>query len=490
MHRLNKLTDYLSVLLLVSTCFVAYLGSCLWAITAFAGDGVRVTSMNTARSFATPSGPYLIGGDTIRYGVGDNVRLLSVNVGGLSLARSNVSKPQIAIRRINNAVVAGERLTFFYPGVAAGNNINLEGDEALSMEQAMNNDFITSGGLDVFLNRDRGVERANNIERVDFVVPAGIVLPTSAALLAEVGTVANEKHGNNTYKIALITAIDGFGQPAGYGPLRTVEGNVDYGNMGRPTDSSGTALRNLYLRNGPAPVGANNGPVGYVRGDTNFIGLSFVSFAALGATPSQVVYGYSLFPNDVFDSNDLVGLADVPTDTSGGINGGDIYGGTFAIFSSAAAENETTERLADLKIEKTVETYDPTNQNNKSIPGNEKTYHLTVINEGSGSPDTDSLFIVDSLPPEVTFWGGDVDGGPEINSVSWMDNNSAMTFDFTSDVGFAQGNIAPSDFSACSYSPLPEHDPNVRFICIRPRGTMAFDPGDPSFTLTFRVRID
>ena len=73
-------------------------------------------------------------------------------------------------------------------------------------------------------------------------------------------------------------------------------------------------------------------PVGYKGRDTNFIGMSFVSFSAMGATPGQTVYGYSLFPNDMFDSNDLVGLSDAPLNTGTGTNGGDIFGGTFASF--------------------------------------------------------------------------------------------------------------------------------------------------------------
>lgn len=458
---------------------------------AVAGDGVAVSSMTTVRTPAIPSGPYLINGDTITYGVGDNVRITSINVSGISLTRSSVSKPGITIKRINNPVVTGERLTFFYPGTVSGNTVDIEGDEAPSMEIAMNDDYLTSGGLDVFLNQDRGVEKANNIERIDFVVPSGIQLPSTAALLQEVGTVANEKHGNNTYKIAMITAVDAFGQPTAYGDLKLIEGNADYGNMGRPTDSSGSRLRNQYMRNGPTPMGANNGPVAFIRGDTNFIGLSFLSFAALGASPSQIVYGYSIFPNDVFDSNDLVGLTDVPLNTNGSVNGGDIYGGTFAIFSSAAAENETSEQNVDLQISKISETYGSVGHNRKSIPGNDKLYHITVTNLGDGSPDPDSLLIIDALPGEVSFWGGDVDdGGPESNAVAWSETNTGLTFSYASDVRFAQGLSAPASFLDCNYSPPMDYDQSVRFVCIRPQGTMAGDPGDPSFTVTFRVRID
>jgi len=458
---------------------------------AWAGDGVPVTSVTTLRTAATPSGPYNIGGNIINYGVGDNVRITGANVGGLDLTRSAISKPQIDIKRKDNIIVQGERLTLFYPGQTSGTTINIEGDEATSMEIAMNDDYLTSAGLDVFLNRDTGVEKANNIERIDFVVSNGISLPSTPALLNEIGTIANEKHGNNTYKIALITALDAFSEPAAFGNLRTVQGNVDYGNVGRPQNSSGTNLRNLYIRNGETPVGGGgNGPMEYIRSDTNFIGLSFISFDALGATAGQTVYGYSLFANDMTDSLDLVGLSNAPTNTSGNVNGGDIYGGTFAIFSSAAAEAQASEGAASLQAQKTVEVYDPLNEGLYAIPGNDVIYDITVTNSGTASPDDNSLFLVDELPSDIIFFDGDIDdGGPLTDPVEFIDNSSGLSFDASSDVGYSTGSVAPTTFTACNYPSLGGYDSNITHVCFRPTGEMSHGTPNPSFSLRFRAQI-
>lgn len=478
-----------SVLRNLAVIFLA----CVWGVVpTWAGDGIPVTSMATTYTPATPSGPYNINGNTIYYGVGDNVRIDSVNAAGLTLTRSAISKPNISIQRINNATVSGERLTLFYPATKRGNDVFIQGDEAPSMEIAMNDDYLTSGGLDVFLNVDGSTEKANNIERVDFIVPAGINLPTTPSLVAEIGTVANEKHGNNSYKIALITSLDAFNQPNGYGPLRLIEGGVDHGNMGRPATSTGTLLRNAYTRNGTAPVGGGgNGPSAYIRSDTNFIGLSFISFAALGATAGQKVYGYSLFPNDMFDTNDLIGLTDAPLNTSGGVNGGDIYGGTFAIFSTPAAEAEASEGGdPNLQGNKTVEVFDPLSEGLYALPGNDVIYEISVTNIGLGSPDADSLFLVDELPSNVEFYNGDIDdAGPETDPVGFTDSGSTLTFNYATDVGFATGGTAPSSFAACSYTPAIGYDPNVTHVCINPGGTMAYGPANPSFSFKFRARI-
>lgn len=466
-------------------------GATVW-VPAMAGDGTPVSSASTVRSAATPSGPYSIAGDTISYGVGDNVQITSVTVGTLSLTRSAISKPSIKINRIDNATVQGERITLFYPGTVSGSTVNVEGDEALTMEVAMNDEYLTSGGLDVFLNVDGNVEKANNIERIDFVVPSGINLPNSAALLDEIGTVANEKHGNNTYKIAMITAIDAFGEPSAYASLRTIEGNADYGSIGRPTNSSGTNLRNLHFRNGTAPVsGGGNGDVEYVRSDTNIIGLSFVSFAALGATPGQTVYGYSLFGSDMADSNDLVGLTDALLTTSGSANGGDIYGGTFAIFSTPAAEAETSEGAPDLQSAKTVSVYDPTSLGLYAVPGNDVVYTITIANQGDGSPDADSLFMVDSLPGAVEFYNGDFDGtyGSEVDPVVFSDSSSGLTFSYAFDVGYSDLSVAPLNMTACDYDPDLGYDDAVKHVCVQPGGTLDFGTPSPSMSISFRARI-
>lgn len=465
----------------------------LWSNTkAYAGDGIPVTSMTTIRIPATSSGPYNIDRYTINYGVGDDVQITAVNVGSLSLPllRSSVSKPNIKINRIDNLNASGERMTLFYPGLVSRRTVNIVGSEALNMDIAMSDDSITSGGLDIFMNVDSGVERANNIERVDYIVPAGINLPTTAALLNEIGTVANEKHGNNSYQIAMITSLDAFGQPASYASLKTIQGNVDYGNMGRPQDSSGTFLRNLYIRNGPAPVaGGGNGPLAYIRGDTNFIGLSFVSFASMGASPGQTVYGYSLFPNDVSDANDLVGLSDVPL-TTGGRNGGDIYGGTFAIFATPAAEAEVSEGGAVLTGQKTVSVYDPTSSGLYAIPGNDVIYVIDIKNEGTGPADANSLFLVDDLPEEVIFYNNDIDdGGPATDPVVFIDSGSGLSFNYATDVKYATGVTKPTSNSDCDYNPVAGYDPNVKFICISPSGVLRAGTPDPSFSIQFRTQI-
>ena len=469
--------------------------TCLWffalSSAALAGDGIPVTSITTVRTNAPNSGPYTQNGKTVYYGRGDNVKMTSAVAGGITLSRSSISKPSIVIKRIDNPQSSGERLTMFYSGRISGSNIYIEGEEALDMETAMNDDYITSGGLDVFMNTAAGVEKPNNIERVDFIVPVGINLPSTAALLNEIGTIANEKHGNNTYKIAMITSLDAFGAPASYATLATIQGNVDYGNLGRPKNSSGTNMYNIYMRNALNPSGGSNGPVGYEGRDTNFIGMSFVSFAAMGATPGQTIYGYSLFPNDMFDSNDLVHLTDAPLTTGTGTNGGDIFGGTFAVFATPAAELQTgSGGTPNLQATKSVEIYDPLNESLYAVPGNDVIYTITLANSGNASPDAGTIFFVDKIPAQIEFYNGDIDdGGPQTNPITFVPGSSGLGFTYAIDSGYSSSAVSPTNMAGCTYSPISGYDPNVKYVCFAPTGTMATGSPAPSFDLKFRAQV-
>jgi uncharacterized repeat protein (TIGR01451 family) len=251
-------------------------------------------------------------------------------------------------------------------------------------------------------------------------------------------------------------------------------------------------MYNVYMRNNLHASGGTNGPVGYEGRDTNFIGMSFVSFAAMGATPSQTIYGYSLFPNDMFDSNDLVDLTDAPLTTGTGTNGGDIFGGTFAVFTTPAAELQSgSGGTPAMAASKAVEIYDPLNAGLYAVPGNDVVYTIDLTNSGNASPDADTMFFTDKLPPEIEFYNGDIDGaGPQTNPIEFVDNSSGLTWNYASDSGYSNSAVRPTTMAGCSYAPASGYDPNVTYICFAPSGTMSNGGSPaPSFELKFRARL-
>lgn len=130
---------------------------------------------------------------------------------------------------------------------------------------------------------------------------------------------------------------------------------------------------------------------------------------------------------------------------------------------------------------------DPVNgtTNPKAIPGAVVRYSFTVQNSGPTATDSNSVFIVDSLPAQISV-------GTAASPVFTQGSpTSALTFSAASDIRYSNAATAPASFAACTYSPVAAYDPAVRYVCLRPQGSMAGSTGTPtSFTLSIEGRIN
>jgi len=130
---------------------------------------------------------------------------------------------------------------------------------------------------------------------------------------------------------------------------------------------------------------------------------------------------------------------------------------------------------------------DPVNgtTNPKAIPGAVVRYSFTVQNSGPTATDSNSVFIVDSLPAQISV-------GTAASPVFTQGSpTSALSFSAASDIRYSNSATAPASFAACTYSPVTTYDPAVRYVCLRPQGSMAGSTGTPtSFTLSIEGRIN
>jgi len=121
-----------------------------------------------------------------------------------------------------------------------------------------------------------------------------------------------------------------------------------------------------------------------------------------------------------------------------------------------------------------------------AVPSSDVVYTISVINRGDGAVTNDSIFLVDALPGEVTFFNDPL--GPAVMFAQTGGAN--LTFSEATDVGFALAGPAPANFNACNYIPQPGYDPLVRFVCLNPRGAMAAGDPDPTVSFSFRARVN
>ena len=128
-----------------------------------------------------------------------------------------------------------------------------------------------------------------------------------------------------------------------------------------------------------------------------------------------------------------------------------------------------------------------------NLPGHDVLYSITVTNTAAGITTPNTVFILDPLPSQVTFFNGDANGSAAgTDPVYFTNASSGLTFNYATDVRYATGSTTPANFAACTYSPLVGYDPAVRYICINPKGAMngILVTPTPQFSVNFRTRIN
>lgn len=155
-------------------------------------------------------------------------------------------------------------------------------------------------------------------------------------------------------------------------------------------------------------------------------------------------------------------------------------------------EDYEIQLLADIDTSaiKTVQIWDPNNLGLYAIPGNDVIYTITSTNEGD--VPVNSVFLVDTLPSEVSFYNDDLDdAGPETHPVSFAQTGpGGLTFNYPADVGYSKGAALPTNMTECNDTVTPGYDSGVNYICFAPQGQFVTGNPDPTFSVSFRARID
>ena len=199
-----------------------------------------------------------------------------------------------------------------------------------NMAETLSSRILNRGAVDLFSNV---ASDAKNIERVDFIFDHGVIAPIDPATLENAGHAVGEKNGNNPIQLAAILELDVFGQPLRFGslvrinPIGCASPNLCYGQ---------TDIEHEYAFLQNAPIAPQGFPV-VTETSVERVSMVVASTAALGLSPGQRYYGFSLFANDVNASvHTLIDPATFPNDTDDGAStdgdDADIYGGLAGYF--------------------------------------------------------------------------------------------------------------------------------------------------------------
>ena len=236
----------------------------------------------------------------MQFGVGATNDL---NLSGFSIGADNYSLIQladsVAFRRIDGQGATGERQLVFFEYNA---NNEIRTSYTNTMAEAMLATTINRG-VDNSFSNDASTA-SNNLERIDYIISAGLAVPSAS--LNSIGFLVLERGGNDPFKIAAITSLDGSGKPNGFGTLQSVSTNT-WGKVGPNIQTAVMRREENETEFRPSHL---------VSSQT--ISGVYISISSLGINPGQKIYGYALFPNDINASNDLINLSDFPKTTSGG----------------------------------------------------------------------------------------------------------------------------------------------------------------------------
>ncbi len=251
-------------------------------------------------------------------GAADSVFVNAVTITGVGTGIRLPFNAIAKVRRVANADVNNTSDHFSYwtavnGAPAATDNTGtflVSAPEIRSLENALVANNINTGVDNIFQNQSENVHYAN-IERIDYIIPNGI-LPADAAEITKLGFTIYGRGTGKSFKIAGIKKIDDNGDPSVFvTPLLAVEGS-DFGS-----NLLATNMDYVVFQKDPNFSYCESRPS--IKMSENIKGV-FVSFESLGFMPSQKIYGFSIFASDVPTGSSSAYLQDYtgfPTNTNG-----------------------------------------------------------------------------------------------------------------------------------------------------------------------------
>jgi hypothetical protein len=110
------------------------------------------------------------------------------------------------------------------PSGTSNTTIYLAPDYVETMEDLINS-YVINRGTDNLLNRYTKDATWNNIVRVDMLLQTPVLVPTNKGDREKSGFLLMERGGNDTFKAAAVTGLDGSGKPNKFGSIITVASN-------------------------------------------------------------------------------------------------------------------------------------------------------------------------------------------------------------------------------------------------------------------------
>lgn len=162
-------------------------------------------------------------------------------------------------------------------------------------------------------------------------------------------------------------------------------------------------------------------------------------------------------------------------------------GGAWDITSEFSA-TATALGAADLTVQTSSAVFEPPSTDPLATPLNDVVLTTTISNVGTGSTDVDSIFAVVTIEPATSFYNAVTAAFGGV--VGFTSQPGTLTFTPATDLRFSNATSAPTALAQCTYTPAAGYDPQVRHLCLNPKGVLPSGSPGGQFTVQLRARIN
>jgi PEP-CTERM motif-containing protein len=202
-----------------------------------------------------------------------------------------------------NDTYAPNQLSLWYAYTGSATDPTYEGTYQTNANTALLGNNLYEGSDNLFVNDNGNTQSSGDVERLDFVLSKSGESATTGQAFAVFDRGNDTNH--DSFKIAVITAVDSNGNPTAYGgDLITVTPD-DYDTSANPVANQNyTVFR--YKTGDNISAWDNNvtgGSIASTDQGTQGVGGTVLSLANLGISAGTTIYGYSITASDVYSTS-------------------------------------------------------------------------------------------------------------------------------------------------------------------------------------------
>ncbi len=378
-----------------------------------------------------------------------------------------------------------------------GNSIGVGANGTSRIVSGSGQQLIRIGGGGVFSNLMIGGTGADQGNIIAFGDQSGVLLDTTGSNIQVIGNTIRDNAGNGIMLLGSTRAAIVGNRIFANGLL-----GIDLGSNGvSPNDAGdGDTGANEGL-NFPQAIAANVQSANQLRysftldvpAAANGYRIDF--FASTAADPSGFGEGERYLGhvdiahaggaqtyNGTLTTLEPVSIGNIITATASRRTAGGDWDIT-SEFSAAATATGT----ARLDVVTTSAPFVSNPANPLATPANDLTLSTTVTNAGTGSTDADSIFLAITINGATTFLNAPTPAFGGV--VRFQSSSGSLTFTPATDLRFSNATTRPTALAQCTYTPVAGYDPQVRHVCLNPKGTLP-SGASGQFIVEMRVQVN